>query len=136
MNIVKLTDSVAVCAQIAAAHAPQIAAAGYCVLVNNRPDGEESGQPSTAEIEAAARAAGLEYHYLPITAANFPGEDFARMCRLMSDSSRPLLAFCRSGTRCANLWVASHTGSEREQALHRAQRLGYDLGLAARYAGV
>lgn len=133
MNIVKLTDSFAVCAQIAPGHVPQIAAAGYRVLVNNRPDGEEPGQPANAEIEAAARASGLEYHYLPITGANFPGEDFACMCQLLSDSSRPVLAFCRSGTRCANLWVASYCGSEREQAQRLARQLGYDLGLAATY---
>ena len=82
----------------------------------------------------AARAAGLQYHYLPIIAATFPGEDFARMCELLRDSSRPVLAFCRSGTRCANLWVASHPASERERALRQAQQLGYDLGLAANYA--
>ncbi|MCB1689091.1 MAG: TIGR01244 family phosphatase, partial [Halioglobus sp.] len=62
MKIVKLTDTVAVSAQITAEDVVAIAAAGFKVLINNRPDGEESNQPTSAEIGAAAQAAGLEYH--------------------------------------------------------------------------
>ena len=58
MKIVKLTDSVAVSAQISPEDIPQIAACGYRVLINNRPDGEEAGQPGGAALAAAARAAG------------------------------------------------------------------------------
>ena len=105
---------------------------GYKVLVNNRPDGEDPGQPGSAEIQAAAIAAGLEYHHLPVTAMNFPGPDVARMAQLFADESRPLLAFCRSGTRCANLWVATRPGADRALAEARARALGYDLGMAAR----
>jgi sulfide:quinone oxidoreductase len=51
--------------------APQLAVAGqvrvedmagiatrYAMLINNRPDGEEPGQPLSAELEAAARKLG------------------------------------------------------------------------------
>lgn len=130
MNIVKLNDNVAVSGQITAENVPQIAAAGYKVLINNRPDGEEGNQPSNAEIAAAASAAGLEYHYMPITAHNFPGPDFELMSDLLDDSERPVLAYCRSGTRCTNLWVASHGAGSRDEARIHAARLGYDLGMA------
>jgi uncharacterized protein (TIGR01244 family) len=110
----------------------RIAAAGYKVLVNNRPDGEEPGQPGTAEIAAAALAAGLEYHHLPVTAMDFPGPDVARMARLFDDESRPVFAFCRTGTRCTNLWVATRTGEHRRDAETRALGLGFDLGMASR----
>ena len=66
MNIVKLTDSLAVAAQITPDDVADIAAAGYRVLINNRPDGEEGTQPSAAALGAAARAAGLEYHHLSL----------------------------------------------------------------------
>ena len=130
MNIVKLNENVAVSGQIVAQNVPQIAAAGYKVLINNRPDGEEGNQPSNAEIATAAAAAGLEYHYIPITAHNFPGPDFALMSDLLADSERPVLAFCRTGTRCTNLWVASQDAGSREEARIQAGRLGYDLGMA------
>lgn len=133
MNIVKLTDNVAVSAQITAEDVAEIAAAGYRVLINNRPDGEAPDQPTSAEIAAAAHAAGLEYHYMPITAANFPGPDFDAMSDLLDDPARPVLAFCRSGTRCANLWVAGTDAAAREQAIAVAQQRGYDLGMAAKF---
>lgn len=132
MNLIQLTDRIGVAGQISLDQVARIAEQGYAVLVNNRPDGEDPGQPDSAELQAAAIAAGLEYHHLPVTAMNFPGPDVAHMARLFADESRPLLAFCRSGTRCANLWVATRPGAERAQAEARARALGYDLGMAAR----
>ncbi len=132
MNASRLTQTVAVAGQISLDQVPQIAAAGYKVLVNNRPDGEEPGQPSSVQVEAAAIEAGLEYHYLPVTASNFPGPGAGQMAALFADASRPLFAFCRSGTRCANLWVATRPPEERPGAQAHAMALGYDLGMAAR----
>ena len=130
MKIVKLTENVAVSEQVTPENVAAIAAAGYKVLVNNRPDGEEANQPSNADIAAAAQAAGMEYHYMPITAGNFPGPDFGRMRNLLDDRVRPVLAFCRSGTRCTNLWVASRDDKSMEQARAQARQLGYDLSMS------
>jgi uncharacterized protein (TIGR01244 family) len=130
MKIVKLTENVAVSEQVTPENVVAIAAAGYKVLVNNRPDGEEANQPSNADIAAAAQAAGMEYHYMPITAGNFPGPDFGRIRSLLDDTALPVLAFCRTGTRCTNLWVASRDEESREQARVQARRLGYDLGMS------
>jgi uncharacterized protein (TIGR01244 family) len=132
MKIVKLTDSIGVSGQITADKVNDIAAAGYKVLINNRPDGEEGGQPASSDIARAAEAAGLEYHYLPITAMTFPGPNFDHMSDLLDDAARPVLAFCRTGTRCTNLWVASRHETSREQARQHALQLGYDLGMANR----
>jgi uncharacterized protein (TIGR01244 family) len=132
IRIVKLTETVAVSQQIAPEHVADIAAAGYQVLINNRPDGESPDQPASAEFAAAAEAAGLEYHYFPVTAMNFPGPNIEQMADLLDDGERPVLAFCRSGTRCANLWVASRQGEDRATAQATASRLGYDLGMASR----
>lgn len=132
MKIVQLSDTLAVSQQVHPEHMEQLAAAGFQVVINNRPDGEEAGQPSGSDIAAAAEAAGLEYHYLPVTAASFPGEGFEAMRRLLHDTSRPVLAFCRSGTRCTNLWVASQQGQAQEEAREHALKLGYDLSMFSR----
>ena len=133
MKIVKLTDTVAVSAQITPEDVTEIAAQGYRVLINNRPDGEEGTQPAGAAIAAAAQAAGLEYHHMPITAMSFPGSDFDAMTDLLNDSARPVLAFCRSGTRCANLWVASVEAAGQEEAMRVASQRGYELNMATRF---
>ncbi|MBT4521262.1 MAG: TIGR01244 family phosphatase [Halieaceae bacterium] len=130
MKIVRLTDTLAVSEQITPDDVVAVAAAGFEVLVNNRPDGEEIGQPTSDQIAAAAKDAGLSYHYLPITAFNFPGPDIDRIAELLDDSDRPVLAFCRTGTRCTNLWVATRDDSERESAAGQARQLGYDLSLS------
>jgi uncharacterized protein (TIGR01244 family) len=132
MNVVKLSATLGVSQQIVPEHVAAIAAAGYKVLINNRPDGEEANQPPSAAIAAAAEAAGIEYYYMPITAMDFPGADFPQMCELLANTDKPVLAFCRTGTRCTNLWVASHEEASRAEAAVRARELGYDLGMVSR----
>ena len=78
------------------------AAAGIRMIVNNRPDGEEPGQPSSAEIEAAALAAGLDYRHIPI-AGGFPPDRIEAMAKALGQG--PVLAFCRSGTRSIVTWA-------------------------------
>jgi uncharacterized protein (TIGR01244 family) len=136
MNIVRLTDSIAVSPQIMPEDVAEIAAAGFCVLINNRPDGEVPDQPTSAAIAAAAQAAGLEYHHMPVTAASFPGPDLQAMSDLLDDPARPALAFCRTGTRCANLWVAGCDEAQREHATAVASQRGFDLGMAAKFLGL
>jgi uncharacterized protein (TIGR01244 family) len=135
MNIVKLTNSVAVSAQITPDDVAAIAAAGFKVLINNRPDGEESNQPTSDAIAVAAQSAGMEYYHMPITAMSFPGPDFDAMSDLLDDPAQPVLAFCRTGTRCANLWVAGCDEGAREQAMATAGQGGYDLGMATKFLG-
>lgn len=132
MNVVKLTESLGVSQQIAPEHVASIAEAGYKVLINNRPDGEEASQPLSADIAAAAAAAGMEYYYMPITAMDFPGGDFPQMCELLANPDKPVLAFCRTGTRCTNLWVASQQPDSKAEAAMKARDLGYDLGMVSR----
>src|SRR6056297_2957732 len=119
MQIVKLTDTVGVSGQISPAELPALAEAGYRVIVNNRPDGEALDQPGSAEFAAAAEAAGLEYHYYPLNAFNYPGDDVGAMARLFDDGERPVLAFCRSGTRSTNLWISSRPSQEQDAARER-----------------
>jgi len=113
--------------QLAVADVDEAAARGIRLIVNNRPDGEEAGQPSSAQIEAAARAAGLDYHHIPI-AGGFPAEQVEAMARALEQG--PVLAFCRSGTRSTFLWALARAarGVPAEQSVAAAAAAGYDLG--------
>jgi uncharacterized protein (TIGR01244 family) len=105
----------------------EAAAQGVRLIVNNRPDGEEPGQPSSAEIEAAARAAGLDYRHIPI-ADGFPPERVEAMAQALDRG--PVLAFCRSGTRSTFLWALARAarGAPAEESVAAAAAAGYDLG--------
>lgn len=131
MKIIKLSDSVSVSEQIVASDVAEIAAAGFKVIVNNRPDGEVADQPTSDEIAEAAQAAGLSYYHLPITAANYPGPDVVQMASLLDNTEQPVLAFCRTGTRSANLWVSTREGDALDNAVNHARALGYDLAMSS-----
>lgn len=89
----------------------EAALAGFKSVVNNRPDFEHGpDQPTNAQIEAAARAAGLEYRYLPVDSAYQSPEEIAAMAKLLAELPRPLLMFCRSGARSTRLFVAATAG--------------------------
>ncbi|MGA9581075.1 MAG: TIGR01244 family sulfur transferase [Allosphingosinicella sp.] len=104
----------------------EAAASGIRLIVNNRPDGEEPGQPASAEIEAAARAAGLDYRHIPI-AGGFPPERVEAMAEALERG--PVLAFCRSGTRSTFLWALARAslGADPDSLLRQAGDAGYDL---------
>jgi uncharacterized protein (TIGR01244 family) len=89
----------------------EAARAGFRSVVNNRPDFEHGPQqPTNAAIEAAARAAGLEYRFLPVESAYQSPEEIAAFAQLLKDLPRPILAFCRSGARSTRLYVAATQG--------------------------
>ncbi|HKX42969.1 MAG TPA: TIGR01244 family sulfur transferase [Burkholderiaceae bacterium] len=81
---------------------------GFKSVVNNRPDFEHGpDQPTSASIEAAAHAAGLEYRFLPVSGAYQSPEEIAAFAKLLAELPRPILAFCRSGARSTKLFVAA-----------------------------
>lgn len=83
----------------------EAARAGFRSVVNNRPDFEYGpDQPTNASIEAAALAAGLEYRFLPVGPSMQSPAEIAAFAQLMRELPRPVLAFCRSGNRSANLY--------------------------------
>lgn len=107
-NVRAIAADVCVAAQFSPAAMAEAAAAGFRSVVNNRPDHEHGpGQPSSADIEAAARAAGLEYRHLPVDAGWQSPEQIAAFAVLLAELPRPLLAFCRSGARSTRLYAAA-----------------------------
>ena len=84
----------------------EAAAAGFRSVVNNRPDFEHGpNQPTSAAIEAAAVAAGLQYRHLPVDGGYQSPEEVAEFAKLLQELPRPLLAFCRSGARSTRLFM-------------------------------
>jgi len=103
-----LDADVSVAPQLTPEAMTEAKAAGFRSVINNRPDFEGGpDQPTNASIEAAARAAGLEYAFLPV-ASNFQSEqDIARFAELLATLPKPVLAFCRSGARSSRLVQAA-----------------------------
>jgi sulfide:quinone oxidoreductase len=133
MDIKKLTAKLAVSQQIAASDLHAIKAAGFRAVVCNRPDGEGPDQPSFSEIEAAARALGIEAHYLPVESGKVGDGDAVQFGELMQALPKPVLAYCRTGMRAVTLWALSEAPhGTLPDIVAAARAAGYDLSALAR----
>lgn len=124
----KLSDQVLASPQIDLADVAAAAAQGVTMIVNNRPEGESDDQTPGAEIEAAARAAGLAYVAIPVTHAVFSEGQVKAMAEALAGEGR-VLAYCRSGTRSTLLWALAEAsrGSDPEALAAQAAEAGYDI---------
>lgn len=111
MEIKKLNDTLSVSPQILPSDIPAVAASGFKAVICNRPDGEGEDQPPFQDIERAARAAGLEAFYLPVTGGTSGEAEAPRFAELLESAPKPVLAFCRSGARSTALWTLSRGAS-------------------------
>ena len=128
-KIVQFEPDVFVGHQVVEADFAELAARGFRSVVNNRPDGEVPGQLPNRQAHAAALRHGLAFRYFPVISANITDDEIVdEFARLMNDLPRPVLFYCRTGTRCATLWTqvaAQRLGIAK--ALEIAAEAGYDL---------
>ena len=126
----QLDDRTWVSGQIAPHEVAGLAEQGITVLANNRPDGEEPGQPLAGDIEQAAVAAGIEYRFVPIIRGIGPADIECMQEAMRATGDGKLLAFCRSGTRSAlTLALAQReSGAARDEVEQRLNSAGFDVG--------
>ena len=104
MEIRPITEDYAVAPQIEADDIAAIKQAGFKSVISNRPDAEAGTVPHD-EVAAAARAAGLEFRYIPVVSGAMTQANVDEQARALREVPKPVLAYCRSGTRCTNLYM-------------------------------
>jgi sulfide:quinone oxidoreductase len=129
MKATVVEQDFAVAPQVSPSDIADLAKEGVKTLINNRPDSEEPGQLSSAEARAQAEKLGLQYIYLPVRSDTITAADVDAFARALETSPKPILAHCRSGTRCYLLWAATQAahGKDVNQLVMRAAGDGYDL---------
>jgi len=129
----QLDDKTLVNGQIAPEDVPNLKAMGVTLIVNNRPDGEDVGQPESDDIEAAAKAAGIDYRHVPIARGLGPSDIEAMREAMHSTGEGKMFAFCRSGNRSTLAWAVakSEDGVPSEELHRQANEAGFDLGPVA-----
>lgn len=136
MDLRKITEKVTVSPQIMVDDMAAIRDAGFRAIICNRPDGEGADQPSFEEIETAAKAVGIEARYVPVQSGMVKDEDVDAFGTALDEVQRPVLAYCRTGTRSATLW-SFHESKKRPMPdiLAATKAAGYDMnGVARRIA--
>lgn len=131
-----INERISVAPQIRPQDLAEIAQQGFRSVICNRPDGEGADQPVFEEIEAAAMKLGLEARYLPIVAGKVRDEDADDFGKLMEELPKPILAYCRTGTRSATLWSLSQAETlPLADILAQTKAAGYDMaGVVRRIA--
>lgn len=115
----QINSEISVSEQISPEDLPELARQGFRSIICNRPDGEGPDQPSFAEIAQAAKAAGIKAAYLPVQAGAMQEEDAVQFAELLTQLPLPVLAYCRSGSRSANLWAMSQAVSGKSASVMR-----------------
>ena len=134
LSLLPVDDRVSVSGQIDPSDMKEIAAAGFTAVVNNRPDGEAFfGQPKTADLRAAAEAAGLKFLDLPFPGPRATPDQVRALADLLASGDDRVVAFCKSGMRSALLWGAASIANGRslEEVLQSARNAGQELSGAA-----
>ena len=136
MDLKRINDHVSVSGQIRPEDVATLKQLGFVAIVNNRPDGESPDQPNGAEIEAAAKAAGLAYHAIPLGREGVNPDLVERTRAVIEGSDGPVFCFCRSGTRSTTLWALSQAGqADAQDIISQAAEAGYDMSHLAAYLG-
>ena len=136
MDTRPISADLAVGPQIAIDDLAELKRHGYRAVICNRPDGEGADQPGHEEMDAAARAEGLEFCYLPVSPGPARDEDADAFGAALRALPGPVMAYCRSGMRSATLWSLSEAGSRpMPEILAATKAAGYDMtGVARRIA--
>lgn len=109
MEIGQITEDYSVAPQVALEQIPLIKAAGFKSIISNRPDAEDGAVVHT-EIETAAREAGLEFRYIPVISGQMTQENVDQQAAALDALPKPVLAYCRSGTRSGNIFALVQEG--------------------------
>lgn len=124
----QLSETVWASSQLPPEAMAALADVGVRRVINNRPDHEDPGQPTSAEVEAAALEAGLEYLWVPIVGMPRPDQASAVADALRDQA--PTVLFCRSGMRSTAAWAMGECagGADPDAVRAAAAAAGYDLG--------
>ncbi|MGO1298724.1 MAG: TIGR01244 family sulfur transferase [Vibrio sp.] len=128
INIVPLTHDLSVTGQISQADLAFIADAGFKTIIANRPDGEGDNQPLNIELAKQAQQLGLTFIEQPVISTAITDDNYAEFASSLKTATKPILAFCRTGTRCSRLWVeASDDLGNRDARRDKAIALGFTI---------
>lgn len=106
MQYRQITEDYSVSPQISVDDVKLIKEAGFKSLICNRPDNEDPGQPGHDEIQKAAEAAGMTFRWIPVISGQMTAQNVEDQATALEELETPVFAYCRSGTRCTNLYAA------------------------------
>ncbi len=125
--MIKVTDNFYVSSQISEEHINYFKEQGFNLVICNRPNGEESGQTDFELIEASCKQAEIDFVNLPMIPGSLSTELITET-KVLIDKNVKTLAYCRTGTRCINIWACANAiDNDVDETIELATDAGYDL---------
>ena len=136
MDIRQVSDQFFVAPQIREADLTALKEKGVQSIICNRPDGEGADQPTFQELASTAERLGIKTRYIPVTGGMVQDDDASDFGAALDELPKPILAYCRTGTRSATLWSLSQAKSlPVSDILQATKAAGYDMkGVVRRIA--
>lgn len=106
MEITQIAPDYWISPQLTVADVAQAKEQGYTAIVCNRPDGEQAGQPTSDDIRAACKQAGLRFANLPMQGPNYTPAMVQELKDLLAKEDK-VLGYCRTGNRSSVLYRAT-----------------------------
>lgn len=129
MDLHRITPEYTVAPQVEPTDMAELARAGFTTVICNRPDAEVPPDLQVAAMRAAAEAAGLTFIDNPVVNGGLTQDMVETQSRAIADSTGPVFAYCRSGTRCTIVWALSQAGTmPTDTIIAKAAEAGYDVG--------
>jgi uncharacterized protein (TIGR01244 family) len=132
----QVSDKLFVAPQLTADDIIRAKAKGFAAIINNRPDREEPGQPSAAEMRNVAEAEGLIYSHIPVAPGKVDERQLRAFQKVVSEAGGPVLAHCKTGTRSATLYAIGEVLDGRmntDEVVPFGRQVGLDLSGAVNW---
>ncbi len=114
----RITDDFSSSAQLSVEDMETIAAHGFKTILNCRPDAEEgAAQPTSAELQSLAGQHGLAYFHFPVKMGADGKEYVTDVARILQSTPKPILGFCRSGSRATRLYQAASGAAGKKSVM-------------------
>lgn len=128
MPAVKVSEELSITPQFDPEEIPRLREQGFRSIVSARPDEEEQGQPSADEMQRAAEAAGMRFAHVPVVPGKITDADVEAFAKQWEELPKPVVGFCKSGTRAVSLWALAHAGDmPADEMIARAKAAGCDI---------
>lgn len=118
-----LVDGIWISEQVQPEQLAALKLQGIRSIIDLRPDGEQQGQASSTEINAAADSNGLTFAYIPVPHGDIPDSQVDSLAMSLGIVEKPVVLYCRSGRRAARTWAlseASRPGGLSADAIRKA----------------
>ncbi|TKD64247.1 TIGR01244 family phosphatase [Cobetia marina] len=129
MQIRQLESGFAIADAVTPEDLDEIARRGFHSVICNRRPGEAEDHPDDASLRERAASLGLEWCSIPVTPGDYGDADIAAFGQALDTLPTPILAFCRTGKRAANLWAQARcreAGCDIPALLDAAHAAGHD----------